>query len=106
MDNVDPDNFGIALATVDGKVYEIGDTREEFTIQSISKALMFCLAIEIAGHDFVAERVGIEPSGDPFNAIVFDDRNWPFNPMVNAGAIATAGPPTKTPRSAPFHSAM
>ena len=85
------DDFGLALATVGGKLYTIGEAEVEFTIQSISKAFMFCLAIEIAGHDFVAKRVGIEPSGDPFNAIVFDDQNRPFNPMVNAGAIAIAG---------------
>jgi glutaminase len=86
-----PNDFGLAIATVGGKLYTIGDVEVEFTIQSISKAFMFCLAIEIAGHDFVAQRVGIEPSGDPFNAIVFDDQNRPFNPMVNAGAIAIAG---------------
>jgi glutaminase len=86
-----PDHFGLAIATVGGKLYSIGDAEVEFTIQSISKAFMFCLAIEIAGHDFVDARVGIEPSGDPFNAVVFDDRNRPFNPMVNAGAIAIAG---------------
>ena len=86
-----PEDFGLALATVGGKLYTIGDAEVEFSIQSISKALMFCLAIEIAGHEFVAQRVGIEPSGDPFNAIVFDDHNRPFNPMVNAGAIAVAG---------------
>ena len=87
----DPALCGIAIATVDGAIHGVGDWREPFTIQSISKAFMFCLAIEIAGHDFVAQRVGIEPSGDPFNAIVFDDQNRPFNPMVNAGAIAIAG---------------
>jgi glutaminase len=86
-----PDDFGLAIATVGGKLYAIGEAEVEFTIQSISKAFMFCLAIEIAGHEFVAQRVGIEPSGDPFNAIVFDDQNRPFNPMVNAGAIAVAG---------------
>lgn len=85
-----PDGFGLAIATVGGKLYAIGDADVPFTIQSISKAFMFCLAIEIAGHDFVDQRVGIEPSGDAFNTIVFDSRHRPFNPMVNAGAIAIA----------------
>jgi glutaminase len=32
----------------------------------------------------------VEPSGDAFNSIVFDERNnRPYNPMVNAGALAT-----------------
>ncbi len=45
MANVDPDNFGICLTTVDGYTYEIGDTRQEFTIQSISKPFTYALAL-------------------------------------------------------------
>jgi len=87
-----PDHFGMAIATVKGKLYTVGDVDVPFTIQSVSKAFMFCLALEVAGPDLVASRVGVEPSGDPFNAIVFDPlTNRPFNPMVNAGAIAVAG---------------
>ena len=69
-----------------------GDTDHPFTIQSISKAFVYCLALELAGRDAVIERVGVEPSGDALNAIVFDPHtNRPFNPMVNAGAITVAG---------------
>lgn len=86
----DPSHFGICLATVDGKIYEIGDSRQAFTIQSISKPFVYGLAIEDRGADAVLARVGVEPSGEAFNSIVFDERsNRPFNPMVNAGAIAT-----------------
>ena len=87
-----PDDFGLAMATVTGRIYARGDTEVPFTIQSVSKAFAYCLALEIAGPDVVASRVGVEPSGDPFNAIMFDpDTHRPFNPMVNAGAIAVAG---------------
>jgi glutaminase len=89
---VDPDQFGLALATIHGRLHTIGDAEALFTIQSTSKPLTFCLALELAGPEVVASRVGIEPSGDPFNAIVFDpSTHRPFNPMVNAGAIAIAG---------------
>jgi len=89
---VDPDRFGIAVATVDGKLFTAGDTDHSFTIQSVSKAFVYCLALELVGRDAVLERVGVEPSGDAFNAIVFDPHtNRPFNPMVNAGAITVAG---------------
>jgi glutaminase len=89
---VEPDRFGIAVATVDGKLYAIGDTEQPFTIQSVSKAFAYCLALELVGRDAVLARVGVEPSGDAFNAIVFDPHtNRPFNPMVNAGAITVAG---------------
>ncbi len=85
-------DFGLAIATSTGKLHTIGDALVPFTIQSVSKAFAFCLALEIAGGDKVAGRVGVEPSGDPFNAIVFDPgTNRPFNPMVNAGAIAVSG---------------
>ncbi|HEY6525038.1 MAG TPA: glutaminase A [Solirubrobacteraceae bacterium] len=80
----DRSSFGIALATVDGAIYEVGDTRLPFTIQSISKPLTFAMALESSG-ETVRERVGVEPTGEPFNAIDLD----PLNPLVNAGAILT-----------------
>ncbi|CAN5692817.1 glutaminase A [soil metagenome] len=86
-----PADFGIAITTVDGFVYEVGDSAVPFTIQSISKAFIFALALEIAGPDKVEAVVGVEPSGDPFNSIRLQADNRPFNPMVNAGAIACSG---------------
>ncbi len=80
----DRSSFGIALATVDAAIYEVGDTRLPFTIQSISKPLTFAMALESSG-ETVRERVGVEPTGEPFNAIDLD----PLNPLVNAGAILT-----------------
>ena len=90
LERVAPDQFGIALVTADGYLYEIGESRSPFTIQSISKPLIYGLALQDHGRDQVLVRIGVEPSGDQFNAIVFDDRkNRPFNAMVNTGAIAT-----------------
>jgi glutaminase len=92
LSKASPGDFGLAIATTAGKVYAVGAVESRFTIQSVSKAFAFCLALEVAGPEVVASRVGVEPSGDPFNAIVFDPQtNRPFNPMVNAGAIAIAG---------------
>ena len=89
---VDPERFGIAVATIDGRLHTAGDVDEPFTIQSVSKAFVYCLALELVGREAVLSRVGVEPSGDAFNAIVFDPyTNRPFNPMVNAGAITVAG---------------
>jgi glutaminase len=86
-----PNAFGIALATADGSVIEVGDSQQLFTIQSVSKPIMFGLALEDHGVDAVLTKVGVEPTGEAFNAIVLDEAsNRPFNPMVNAGAIATA----------------
>jgi glutaminase len=88
----EPDAFGLAIATVGGRIHTAGDVEAPFTLQSVSKAFAFCLALELAGRDKVLARVGVEPSGDAFNAIVFDPvTNRPFNPMVNAGAITIAG---------------
>ena len=66
----DPGAFGIAVVTTDGHLYEVGDSRHEFTIQSISKPFVFGLALEQHGREKVMERVGVEPSGNAFNAIV------------------------------------
>jgi glutaminase len=91
LGKADPDHFGISLATLDGHVYEVGDTRVPFTIQSISKPFVFALALDTLGVTRVEGEIGVEPSGDPFNSIRLNADNHPFNPMVNAGAIACSG---------------
>lgn len=89
---VDPEHFGLALVSTQGAVYTAGDVDRPFTIQSVSKAFSYCLALEWMGATVVRERVGVEPSGDAFNAIEFDPvTRRPYNPMVNAGAITVAG---------------
>jgi glutaminase len=84
-------HFGISLATLDGHVYEVGDTKVPFTIQSMSKPFVFALALDTLGAAQVESAIGVEPSGDPFNSIRLNAENHPFNPMVNAGAIACTG---------------
>ena len=93
----DPNWFGICIATRDGHLYEVGDTRQSFTIQSISKAIAYGLALEDRGEEHVLSRIGVEPSGEAFNAISLKEGTGsPFNPMINAGAIATCGQILKT----------
>ena len=91
LGKADADHFGISLATIDGHVYEVGDTRIPFTIQSMSKPFVFALALDTLGAARVESAIGVEPSGDPFNSIRLNADNHPFNPMVNAGAIACSG---------------
>ncbi|WP_445638696.1 glutaminase A [Nostoc sp. DSM 114161] len=87
---VNPDLFSICIATVDGQVHKVGDWEQFFTIQSISKVFAYGLALEDRGRDYMLTRVGVEPTGDAFNAIILDEQSKrPYNPMVNAGAIAT-----------------
>ncbi len=90
--HVDPDAFGICIATHDGYVYEVGDSRKAFTLQSISKPLTYGLALEEKGEDAVLAKIGVEPSGDAFNAISLQPQTGaPLNPLINAGAIAACG---------------
>jgi len=91
LGKADPAHFGISLATLDGHVYEVGDTKVPFTIQSMSKPFVFALALDTLGAARVESVIGVEPSGDPFNSIRLNAENHPFNPMVNAGAIACSG---------------
>jgi glutaminase len=91
LSKADPDHFGISLATIDGHVYEVGDTGIPFTIQSISKAFVFALALDTLGAARVESAIGVEPSGDAFNSIRLNADNHPFNAMVNSGAIACSG---------------
>jgi glutaminase len=91
LKRADPAHFGVALVTTDGHVYEVGDSAVPFTIQSVSKAFVFALALELVGEERVAAAIGVEPSGEAFNSIRLTNDNRPFNPMVNAGAIACSG---------------
>lgn len=89
----DPSRLGIALCELDGTILGVGDWTENFSIQSISKVMTLILAIEQNGMEYVFEKVGMEPTGDAFNSMVRLDQltnNKPFNPMINAGAIAVA----------------
>ncbi|MEY4385158.1 MAG: hypothetical protein RLY20_441 [Verrucomicrobiota bacterium] len=92
LGKANPDWFGIALVTATGAVYEVGDTDQLFTIQSISKPFVYGLALEDNGREAVLKKVGTEPTGDAFNSISLEPGTGrPRNPMINAGAIATAG---------------
>ena len=88
----DKNKLGICLYTIDGNQFETGNTEDRFTIQSISKVMALCLALETFGAEFVFNHVGVEPSGEAFNSLVeLDNRsNRPFNPMINSGAITVA----------------
>ncbi len=89
----DPNWFGISVVTLGGSQFDIGDCTQSFTIQSVSKAFMYGLALEDHGREKTLTRVGVEPTGDPFNSVIKldQDSKRPQNPMINAGAIATAG---------------
>jgi glutaminase len=88
---VDSKLFGVAVVSTDNHVFEIGDVKYSFSIQSISKVYTLALAMEELGYDKVFQRIGSEPTGRAFNSVlaVVDMPTHTGNPLVNAGAIAT-----------------
>lgn len=88
LGNVDPSKFGVHLTTINNQNYNSGDSSEKFSIQSISKVLSVSLAYHFEGKK-LWKRVGIEPSGTPFNSLVQleADNGIPRNPLINAGAL-------------------
>ncbi len=88
-----PDAFALAVATVDGAVIAAGDSSLPFTLQSISKPFTYGLALDVLGRRKVRAKVGVEPTGEAFNSILEleEEVHRPYNPMINAGAIAIAG---------------
>lgn len=84
----DPDRFAVAVVDVDGTVWRAGEADHRFPVQSMSKAVVYGLAIDDAGMEEVLRHIDVEPSGDAFNRITLDDgSNRPANPMINAGAL-------------------
>ena len=86
--DVDPNKFGVHLTTIDDDHYDFGDSDERFSIQSIAKVLALVLAYKLEDEK-LWERVGVEPSGTPFNSLVQleYDLGIPRNPLINAGAL-------------------
>ncbi len=87
--------FGIVIVTVDGQVYEVGDTRTEFSIQSAAKPFVLARTMSAVGHALIEERIGVNQTGQAFNSVLAigllkNAKKPPAgNPLVNAGAIAT-----------------
>ncbi|NJL87202.1 MAG: glutaminase A [Leptolyngbyaceae cyanobacterium SM1_1_3] len=91
LTKADPGWFGISVVTVDGQTYQVGTVDQTFTIQSISKVFAYGMGLEDHGREALLHKVGVEPTGDPFNSLIRldEDSKRPDNPMINAGAIAT-----------------
>jgi glutaminase len=90
LDTVPSDLFGIVVVTADGAVFAAGDVDYKFSIQSVSKPFTAALIMAQQGPEAVREKIGVEPTGLPFNSKIaieiYDSRSG--NPLVNAGAIA------------------
>jgi glutaminase len=88
LNKIDPDKFGLHIATVGNKSYGLQDYNEKFSIQSISKVLALTLAVKI-DDDKLWDRVDVEPSGTPFNSMIQleYEKGIPRNPLINAGAL-------------------
>lgn len=87
--NASPHRLALAMSTVDGEIYSVGDDDVEFTIQSMSKPFTYAYVLQQLGIDEVLEKVGVEPSGEAFNEISLGKDGRPKNPMINSGAITT-----------------
>lgn len=91
LGTANPDTLSVAIYRGKDDYISAGSIHEKFTLQSISKVLTLALALMDRGEEYVFSRVGMEPTGDPFNSIVKLESNKPskpLNPMINAGALA------------------
>lgn len=93
LGKADPNKLGICIYPLQGEKITMGDYQTRFTIQSISKIISLCVALEIFGAKKIFEKVEAEPSGEAFNSLVELDlnSNKPYNPLINSGALAIAG---------------
>ncbi|HET6278058.1 MAG TPA: glutaminase A [Candidatus Polarisedimenticolia bacterium] len=109
---VDPNLFGIAVVTADGKVYTAGDVKSEVSIQSISKVFTLARVIEEQGPETIKNTIGVDATGMRFNSIVSIELSQKvlggpeMNSLVNPGAIATTSMVKGTTRDAIWKSIL
>jgi glutaminase len=105
---VDSKIFGIALVTVDGRVYTTGDVKSEVSIQSISKVFTLALVMDQQNPAAVEKNIGVDATGQAFNSIVAIEqyKGAEMNPMVNPGAIAATSMVSGETRDAIFNSLL
>lgn len=89
LQRADPEKYGVSVCTIDGQRYDIGDTKEHFSVQSCCKPINYGLALETRGETDVHTYVGREPSGQAFNELLLNKKGVPHNPLINSGAIMT-----------------
>ncbi len=89
---VPADLFGICVAGVDGRVHAVGDADHRFSLMSVAKPFVLALMVQEHGFARVRDLIGVNATGSAFNSIAAVDLSpdGRTNPMVNAGAIATA----------------
>lgn len=87
--NVDPNLFAVSITDLSGKTISFGDYNTKFAIQSITKPFVFGDALQTHGEEKTRKKVGVEPTGEPFDSIsrVDNQLKLPYNPLVNSGAI-------------------
>lgn len=89
LGRVNPEQYGVSLCTIDGQRFDVGDSDVRFCVQSSTKPINYCLALETNDTETVHNHVGREPSGRGFNELALNQNGRPHNPMINAGAIMT-----------------
>ena len=93
LDKAVKTDIGICIVDKTGNIFSVGECSKKFTIQSVSKPLALMLAMLDHGSEYVFSKVGTEPTGDAFNSMIrLETANIkkPYNPMINAGAIAVS----------------
>ena len=105
---VDPNTFGIALVTTDGRVYTAGDVKSEVSIQSISKVFTLARVFQESGETAVRDNIGVDATGQAFNSIVSIEqyKGQEMNPLVNAGAITVTSMVKGRTRDEIWHSIL